>query len=146
MLAVIPDDCTIVVIDDDWGTCDTLRQMITATSKATVLCATDGQKGRDLVFEHKPDLVVLDLVMPKMGGFQVLQEIKSDDETLDIPVIVLTGNDSPDNMSKSLYLYAESYVTKPCDVRDFLQTVGKVLMRKRRERLSGNDLTARLGT
>jgi DNA-binding response OmpR family regulator len=125
----VPDDCTVLIIDDDQGICDAYKKVIAASSKARVLCATNGQDGLDLAIEHQPDLILLDLVMPETDGFEVLTEIKKNSETSSIPIVILTGNTNPDNLSKSLYLYAEAFLTKSCSVKEVLSTICATLSR-----------------
>ncbi|MFH0852270.1 MAG: response regulator [bacterium] len=77
-----------------------------------VQSALDGQSGLALVGRIKPDLVLLDLILPKMDGFEVLKKLKENPETSDIPVIVLTNLESPQDIEKALSGGATSYLVK----------------------------------
>lgn len=77
-----------------------------------VSSALDGQSGLALVKEAKPDLVLLDLILPKMDGFEVLKKIKEDEATKDIPVIILTNLESPEDVEKALSQGATNYLVK----------------------------------
>jgi CheY-like chemotaxis protein len=68
----------------------------------------------------RPDLILLDLNMPRMGGHEVLGEVKGDDALASIPVIVLTMSNSPDDVSRTYELHVNSYVRKPIDFDQFL--------------------------
>jgi DNA-binding response OmpR family regulator len=74
--------------------------------------ATDGAKGLKLAMKEKPDLVLLDLNLPIMDGFQVLEELKKSPDTKDIPVLVLTNYGQKENVDKCLNLGAEDYLIK----------------------------------
>jgi len=74
----------------------------------------------------RPDLVLLDLNLPRLGGHEVLSRIKSDHTLRTIPVVVLTTSDSPDDVRRSYELHANAYVTKPADLDDFTRVVRQV--------------------
>lgn len=73
-----------------------------------------------------PRLLVLDLNMPKMNGLQVLREIKSDPKLRLVPVVVLTTSDADRDIMESYELYANSYITKPLDMADFIEVMRKM--------------------
>ncbi|MBI4709030.1 MAG: response regulator [Candidatus Portnoybacteria bacterium] len=77
-----------------------------------VQSALDGQSGLALIKRIKPNIVLLDLILPKMDGFGVLKAIKEDPEIKDIPVIVLTNLESPQDVEKALSLGATTYLVK----------------------------------
>lgn len=74
--------------------------------------ALDGQSGLALIKRIKPSLILLDLILPKMDGFEVLQELKKDPEVKDIPVIVLTNLESAQDVEKAISLGATTYLVK----------------------------------
>lgn len=74
--------------------------------------ALDGEIGLRLAKVQKPDLILLDLVLPKLHGFEVLKKLKEDSETKDIPVIVLTNLESIEEVEKALELGATTYLVK----------------------------------
>lgn len=71
----------------------------------------------------RPDLILLDLNLPKMDGREVLKEIKTDDSLKHIPVVVLTTSRAEEDMLRSYHLHANAYVTKPVDLESFLKVV-----------------------
>ncbi|NJO07565.1 MAG: response regulator [Chloroflexaceae bacterium] len=81
----------IVAIDDDQSVLDILHEQLGSVGGYTVLTASGGQAGLALIAEHRPDLVLLDLMMPDVDGFAVLEELDANPETRDIPVVVLSG-------------------------------------------------------
>jgi len=77
-----------------------------------IIHALDGEIGLSLVIKEKPDLVLLDLILPKIDGFEVLKRIKENQETKNIPVIILTNLEESVDVGKSLELGATTYLVK----------------------------------
>lgn len=77
-----------------------------------MVSALDGQIGLRLAKIKKPDLILLDLILPKVNGFEVLRELKSSPETKDVPVIVLTNLEQTGDVEKALGLGAKTYLVK----------------------------------
>ena len=77
-----------------------------------VISADDGQKGLSLARENKPDIILLDILMPKMNGFEVLRELKANEQTRDIPVIFLTNLNQKEEVERALELGAVDYLIK----------------------------------
>ena len=93
--------------------------------------ATGGEEGLRKIREMMPDLVLLDLMMPGMGGWEVYQQIKTDDITKNIPVIIVTAK--AQNIDKVLGLHiakVDDYITKPFSPADLLKSVERVLAKK----------------
>ncbi len=88
----------------------------------SVLQVADGQLALDRIKEEKPDLVLLDIMLPNKNGLDVLRDLKSDDETKGIRVVMLTNFGSDENVSRALELGAEDYIMKynivPSDLAD----------------------------
>ena len=103
-----------------------LRAVFTAQGFAFDL-ATDGRAGLTLARERRPDLVILDLLMPYKDGFEVLRELKEDPVTHSIPVIILSSSSREEDMVKALNGGAEDFVTKPFRARELMARVRKVL-------------------
>jgi DNA-binding response OmpR family regulator len=78
--------------------------------------AEDGRTGLRMAREIKPDLILLDWMMPEMDGLQVLSELKRDEATKDIPVFMLTAKSMMGEVGRALYEGADDYLTKPFDV------------------------------
>ena len=77
-----------------------------------VLLALDGEKGLKIIREKKPDLVLLDIILPKMDGFEILKKIKADKILKNIPIILLTNLSQKDEVKKGLDLGADDYLIK----------------------------------
>lgn len=94
--------------------------------------AMDGLEGLEKVKTFKPDLILLDLLMPKMDGMEMLQKLKADSETRDIPVVVLTNLSDYEKISEALSLGAMDYLVKAnYKLEDLLEKVRTVMARKR---------------
>jgi len=94
-----------------------------------VALASDGEKGLKLIKEKQPDLILLDIILPKMDGFEILKKIKTDKSLKDIPVILLTNLSQKDEVQKGLDLGATDYLIKahfmPSEVvKKIKQTIG----------------------
>lgn len=92
--------------------------------------ATDGDKGIKMVNSKKPDLILLDIILPKMDGFEVLKNIKTDKNFKDVPVILLTNLSQKDEVKRGLELGASDYLIKahfmPSEVvKKIKQVIGK---------------------
>jgi len=116
----------VLSIEDDAAMGQFLRAVFTAQGFAFDL-ATDGRAGLTLARERRPDLVILDLLMPYKDGFEVLRELKEDPVTHSIPVIILSSSSREEDMVKALNGGAEDFVTKPFRARELMARVRKVL-------------------
>ena len=93
-----------------------------------VTTATDGQRGLDVLLQQEPDLVVLDLMLPKLNGYQVCEQARA--KQLKMPVIMLTAKGQEDDIVRGLDAGADDYVTKPFSVRELLARVKAFLRRQ----------------
>lgn len=92
-----------------------------------VVTASDGEQALASAREEKPDLILLDVMMPKMDGFEVLAKLKEDEATATIPVIMLTGLSDRTKMQKALVSGIQWYVVKPFDFDDLMAKVREAL-------------------
>ncbi|MEE8466519.1 MAG: response regulator [Dehalococcoidia bacterium] len=118
---------TILIADDE----EAVRALIAATlvdsSKYRVLMAVDGEEALRLVREEKPDLLLLDIMMPKKNGYEVCQELKENQSTKDIKVVMLTALAGSIGRQKALGLGADEYFTKPFSPMKLLQVVERMI-------------------
>jgi len=92
-----------------------------------VLSAANGKEGLAAVERDKPDLIILDVMMPVMSGLQVLRTLRSTPETQYLPVIVLTGRDGHADVLDAWMGGADRYLTKPCSMEEILSAVHNML-------------------
>jgi len=122
------EDKKVVVCVEDEPEMIELVKLILGRRGFELVGAVGGREGLDTVRELKPDLVLLDLMMPDMDGWEVYQQMKTDSELKDIPVIVVTAK--AQSIDKVLGLHiakVDDYVTKPFGPQELLQSVNKVL-------------------
>jgi len=102
---------TIIFIEDEPTLQKTVGRFL-ENEGYEIKSAIDGETGLAMVKKIKPDLVLLDLILPKKDGFEVLKEIKGDETTKDIPVIILTNLEKTADIEKTLSLGATTYLVK----------------------------------
>lgn len=103
--------CTILVVDDTESNIDILVEALGDDFEISV--AMDGASALESVTEHIPDLILLDIMMPGMDGYEVCERLKNDDTTHNIPIIFLTAMNEEQDEEKGLALGAVDYITKP---------------------------------
>ncbi len=126
----MPDEkkIRILIIDDDVGFRDLLRLHLSAAGYQ-VQVAEDGVTGGRALLAQTPDLIVSDLNMPFLDGFELLSLLRSDAETASIPVILLSGRSDGDTMAKAVELGAADFLTKPVTRDQLLESIEACLSR-----------------
>ncbi|HEX5669418.1 MAG TPA: GAF domain-containing protein, partial [Chitinophagaceae bacterium] len=115
---------TILVVDDDDSIRSLLRQELTEAGYY-VREATNGKEALDMIRDHRPDLVILDIMMPEMNGFDVAAILKNDPQTMEIPIIVLS---IVQDKARGLRVGVDRYLTKPIDTSQLFSDVDSLLM------------------
>lgn len=105
-----------------------------------VIRAGDGQQALDMVEDHRPDLVILDWMMPQMSGIDVCRKIRSNRDTKSLPVIILSARGEEDDRTLGLDIGADDYISKPFSPRELVSRV-KALLRRARPALVEDVLT-----
>ncbi len=116
---------TILVIEDD-PVVQQLHKRILESAGYNVSLASDGTRGIEILEEIKPDLIILDVMMPGLNGYQTLETIR---HTSDVPVIMVTAVRGAETLQKALGLGADDYVTKPFSPSVLLSRVQAKLRR-----------------
>jgi DNA-binding response OmpR family regulator len=120
----------ILIIDDDIGFRDLLRIHLTARGYQ-VSIAEDGVTGGRALLAETPDLIISDVNMPFLDGFELLSLLRADESTASIPVILLSGRSDGDTMAKAVELGASDFLTKPVTRDQLLESVEACLARSR---------------
>ncbi|MFB6467219.1 response regulator transcription factor [Cytobacillus sp. Hz8] len=115
----------VLVIEDDSYICE-LITLYTEKSGYIVSIANDGMKGLEMFYDSPPDLVILDIMMPEMDGWEVCKEIRKWDKT---PIIMLTGRGESYDKLKGFDLGADDYLVKPFDPNELMARIKAVLRR-----------------
>lgn len=117
----------ITVIDDEPAIREALVEMLSVAG-FDVSSAENGKKGLDVVSRQHPNLILLDIMMPEMNGWQVLEALKKDEWAKSVPVIILTNLDGVENISKAMEQEAYEYVVKgDTELKDILAMVKRKL-------------------
>ena len=124
---------TILIVEDDTSIAKGLEQNMRFEG-FSVFVAPDGERGLELAVDKQPDLVILDVMMPKMNGFEVLRELRR--RELEMPVIMLTAKGEEIDKVRGLDMGADDYVTKPFGLPELMARIQAVLRRKRRHEKS----------
>jgi CheY-like chemotaxis protein len=124
----LKSECTILVIDDDPRHQRLSRRLLETGGSYSVLTAATGSQGWDLIVEQKPDLILLDLLLPDLDGFELLERIQQDETLCNIPVIVVSGKELDDNERNRLRTNIRSLVKKTAiDRKQFLAMINNAL-------------------
>lgn len=121
---------TILIIEDDTTMLRVLRDNF-EYSGMSVRTASDGEAGLELALHAQPDLILLDIMLPKINGYEVCRLLR--DEGIDIPIIMLTAKGQESDIVLGLNLGADDYVTKPFSMNELLARIKAMLRRKDRE-------------
>jgi len=115
---------TVLIVDDDHELVDGLR-MVLERQGYRVLRASNGQEGKAVIYNQRPDLVILDMMMPRMGGYPVLEHFKGKPEAP--PIIMITANEGSRHKAYAEYLGVVDYIRKPFALERLVETVNRVL-------------------
>ncbi|MDB5844322.1 MAG: response regulator receiver domain protein [Polaromonas sp.] len=116
----------ILVADDEPNIVISLEYLMKREGY-TVLVARDGQEALDAIARDRPDLVLLDVMMPKKSGFEVCQAVRASEELRAIKILMLTAKGRDTDLAKGLALGADAYMTKPFSTRELVQKVADML-------------------
>jgi DNA-binding response OmpR family regulator len=120
---------SILVVEDDPHIARGLEKNLSFEG-FSVQVAADGERGLEMIVDKKPDLILLDVMLPKMNGFEVLREVRRLE--IDVPVILLTAKAQELDKIHGLDLGADDYITKPFSLSELMARIRAVMRRKRR--------------
>ncbi len=124
----------ILLIEDNPGDVDLTKEALQdAKVRNRLNVVDDGAKAVDFLYKRgeyadapRPDIILLDLNLPKKDGRQVLEEIKADPQLAEIPVVILTTSQAEEDIIRSYQLHANCYITKPVDFKQFMHVVKSI--------------------
>jgi len=114
----------ILIVDDEPEFADMIRMRLEANGYE-VVTANDGTEGLAKVREENPDLILLDVMMPNLDGFEVLKRLRRSQATVDTRVVMLTARGETKSIFRGQELGADDYLIKPCDARELLAVCKK---------------------
>ena len=115
---------TILIVDDDRELVEVLRAVLERQGYR-VMQAHDGHQGKQRIYEQKPDLVILDMMMPRMGGYPVLEHFRGKSDAP--PIIMITANEGSRHKAYAEYLGVIDYIRKPFAMERLLEAVDRGL-------------------
>ncbi|MEZ4837100.1 MAG: response regulator [Caldilineaceae bacterium] len=122
----------ILIIDDE----ATIRRLLSVLLKRNgheVLEAADGETGVETANNHQPDIILLDIMMPRVDGFETLRRLRANPNTAEIPVIFVSAKSQVEDRVEGLRLGADDYVVKPADPTELMMRIEAVMNRSRRQ-------------
>jgi len=121
-------DCTVLIVDDECAIRDMLR-MALEIAGFNCIEADNIQQAYALVVDERPDILLLDWMLPGGSGLELLRRLKRNDVTRELPVIMLTARTAEDNVIQGLDVGADDYITKPCSPKELISRI-KALLRR----------------
>lgn len=116
----------ILVIDDDKNLVEMLKIRLESEG-FKVVSACDGEEGLEKTLKEKPNLIILDIMLPGISGYEVCQKLKDDNKTWDIPVMMLTAKGDLESRFTGLFTGAIEYMSKPYESRVLLRNIRQLL-------------------
>ena len=116
----------ILIIDDEPQLVDMLKIRLESNNFG-VIAAYDGQEGLEKARKEKPDLIILDLMLPKIDGYKVCRMLKFDNEYKNIPIILVTSRSQESDKKMGEEVGADAYITKPFEPQVLLKSIKKLL-------------------
>ena len=114
----------ILIVDDDYELSDGIR-LVLEEQGHKVLQARDGQQGQQLIYQQRPDLVILDMMMPRKGGYPVLEHFRDKKDAP--PIIMITANEGSRHKAYAEMLGVDDYIRKPFAMDKLLESVKRLL-------------------
>jgi twitching motility two-component system response regulator PilG len=127
------DNHNILIVEDEESLLK-LESILLTAKGYRVTGASDGSEALEALRKEKPDLVLLDVMLPRLDGFEVCKKIKSNPETCEVPVVMLTSLKSREDCAKALGAGADAYLTKPFNSLQLVETIQSMLEREEREK------------
>jgi two-component system alkaline phosphatase synthesis response regulator PhoP len=120
------DRASILVVDDEPNIVQTLQDRL-EMNNYKVLTATNGKEGLDKAINEKPDIILLDVIMPVMDGHEMLEHLRRTPEGQDIAVIMLTARSQNQDIARATESGIEDYIIKPFDLSELLEKIESIL-------------------
>lgn len=112
----------VLVVDDEPKIVQTLQDRL-EMNNFQVLAGYDGREGLDLAIEHSPDIILLDIIMPFMDGLEMLEKLRENPQTKNIPVIMLTARSQQSDVARAENCGIEDYIVKPFNITELLEKI-----------------------
>lgn len=117
----------ILIIDDEEEFLSFIKTNLELRDNYEVVIAANGEEGLRLAESQRPKVILLDIVMPKMDGFETLRMLRENENTKSIPVIMVTARTDDQSMMKALKLHDDGYITKPVKLEELEEKIEQIL-------------------
>ena len=118
---------SLILIVDDSSVNNLLMRSILEDKGYSILAVSNGKDALKILRQKLPDLIILDIMMPELNGFGVLESVKKYESTANIPVIMLTARNNQKDQEKAITMGAADYVIKPIDIEDVIARVDRLV-------------------
>lgn len=135
------ENTRILLIEDDYDLAESICTMLELKGY-NIICRNDGASGLELAHEIKPGLIICDLNMPLMDGYEVLEKVRSSDDLIDTPFIFLTGQTDEDHRRDGMIRGADDFVAKPFKLDQLIRTIHSVLDKNHYRQFQLNKLSS----
>jgi CheY-like chemotaxis protein len=127
------DKRTILYVEDNLSNLTLIEQMLAERPHIQLMTAMQGQLGIELARQHSPDLILLDLHLPDLPGWDVLAHLQRDESTHDIPVVIISADATSRQIERLMEAGARAYLTKPLDMLEFYRVINEMAIPRLRE-------------
>lgn len=117
----------LILIVEDSPTDRAIAESVCKNNGYDVITVDEGEKALEIAAEKKPDLILLDVILPKQNGFQICRQLKKNPETESIKVILVTSKSQPSDKFWGMKQGADEYIPKPYDENDLLDAIDKLI-------------------
>lgn len=121
------DSIRVLVVDDDELTRKLIQRLLEREFDVQVTMLSNGLEGLEYAQKHKPDLIILDLMLPGMNGFEILKKLRNDDLLRDTNVILVSAKSRSEDIERGFDLTADEYITKPFQPKEFVVRVRRLI-------------------
>ncbi len=122
----------VLVVEDNEDNLQLVRFLLERDGY-TVICARNGREGLALARQQLPDLILMDLSLPEVDGWEAAQQLKTEQATAAIPLLALTAHTLPGDRQRALSMGFNGYISKPLDVAGFAENISKALQQLKKE-------------
>lgn len=121
----------VLYIEDNPANLRLVTQLLSRQPEIQIYSAHEPYLGMELAYEHKPDLILLDINLPGINGYEVLERLQQNPKTSQIPIVAISANAMPEDIEKGLSIGFVNYITKPINLKELLKTVNSILTKKK---------------
>lgn len=122
----LPENATILIVDDSRTAIAVISKVLEPTGYS-IISGANGEEGIEMARIHQPDLIIMDVIMPGLNGFQATRILRKEESTQDIPIIIISGNEQATEKFWGLRVGANGFLPKPVDRGELFRLLGEHL-------------------